>query len=340
MMMSACYYIQAAHGQLSLMMAREPIEDLLSDPDLDPETRAGLERVSLARAFAMEDLGLPDNGSYRHLVRLEGERVGWNVFAAPEFSLDPKLWCVPIAGCMAYRGYFSHRSASRYADRLSEQGWDAHVAPVAAYSTLGRFRDPVLDSMLRWPEPELAGLIFHELAHQQLYQPDATAFNEGFATAVAEIGLQRWMQVHPLDASLLDAYRGRQEREATFNQLLADTRAELGTLYASELDADAMRDEKAAIFARLHARYLVVRDGEWQGYTGYDGWFEGPMNNARLLPVITYRSWDAAFIALYREVGEDIPRFFQAASELAALEPALRQARLEALDRSVGDASD
>jgi predicted aminopeptidase len=337
---TGCYYIQAARGQISLMMAREPIDEMLADPDLAPHLREGLERVALARVFAIDELGLPDNGSYRHLVQLEGERVAWNVFAAAELSLAPREWCLPIAGCMAYRSYFSHDAAVRYSERLTEDGWDTHVAPVAAYSTLGRFRDPVLDAMFAWPEPELAGLIFHELAHQQLYLLDDTAFNESFATAVEEIGLRRWLQVHPLSGEQLAAYHGRRSREAEFNQLLAETRFVLETIYASEADEDARRAAKAQAFDALRFRYETLRDEGWQGYDGYDNWFERPLNNARLLPVITYRSWLDAFVALYAEVGEDLPGFFEAAEVIANLDTAPRIERLEALDAKQQERSD
>jgi predicted aminopeptidase len=331
LLLSSCYYLQAARGQLSLFFAREPIEELLADPDLDPARRASLERVVAARDFATEDLGLPDNGSYHHFVELEGERVAWNVFAAPELSLEPKQWCFPIAGCVTYRGYFSRAGADRYAGRLAADGWDVDVAPVAAYSTLGRFRDPVLDSMLAWPEPELAGLIFHELAHQQLYLPGDTAFNEGFATAVETIGLRRWLAAEPLAAVTLAEYAQRQQREVEFNALLAATRDELELLYASAADDPAKRSGKAQAYADLLQRYRTLRDEAWGGYPGYDAWFERPMNNARLLPVITYRSWDSAFVALYQEVGEDLPRFYRAAAVISELEAGPRRARLEAL---------
>lgn len=332
--MSGCYYFQAARGQLHLIFARERIDQLLEDPALDPALRSGLERVSAAREFAVTELGLPDNGSYQHLVRLDGERVAWNVFAAPELSLAPRRWCFPIVGCVSYRGYFSREGAAGYAARLAADGFDVDVAPVAAYSTLGTFRDPVLDEMLRWPEPELAGLIFHELAHQQLYIQDDTAFNEGYATAVEAIGLRRWLLAHPLDDEALLAYREREQREADFNALLLATRNQLAALYASAADDASKRAGKAAAFDALLRDYRAMRDDAWGGYEGYDAWFARPLNNARLLPVITYHSWSDAFIALYEVQGEDLTTFYAAVAEIGALEAAPRRARLEALDRA------
>jgi predicted aminopeptidase len=324
-----CYYGQAVRGHLKIMSDQVPLEEVIEDPATPDETRRRLALIRDARAFASSELGLPDNDSYTRYVDLGRPYVVWNVFAADEFSVEPRRWCFPVAGCVVYRGYFDEAAARRYADRLGGRGYDTHVGGVAAYSTLGRFDDPVLSSMLRWQDYQLAGLIFHELSHQVVYVKDDSQFNESFATAVEEEGLARWLAERG-EAGELQAYRDSRRRAGAFSLLIADTRAELSAIYASGLDEHAMREAKAAAFETLRSRYRALRE-DWGGYAGYDAWFERPLNNARLVPVATYRRYVPAFRALLRDVGGDWPAFYEAARALGELDPQARADRLEAL---------
>ena len=189
-LLSACYYVQATRGQIEVLSKREPIDEVLASPETDDELGRRLRLVQEAREFSIDELGLPDNDSYRSYSDLERDFVVWNVFAAPEFSLQAREWCYPIVGCVSYRGYFSETAAREEADRLARKGFDVAVGGVPAYSTLGNFADPVLSTMMRWDDVRLVSTLFHELAHQVLYIKDDTAFNESFATAVEEIGIE------------------------------------------------------------------------------------------------------------------------------------------------------
>ncbi|MFU8876716.1 MAG: aminopeptidase, partial [Wenzhouxiangellaceae bacterium] len=260
MLMAGCstlgWYGQAARGQLELLTQREDIENLLAAPDTPPETRRKLELVITARDFAHEELALPDNGSYSHYVDLDREAVLWNVVAAPEFSLEPRTWCYPLVGCLAYRGYFRREGAQRLAERLAAQGFDVRVSPVAAYSTLGRLRDPVTSPMLAWSGHRLAGLIFHELAHQRLFVRGDTTFNESYASAVERAGLERFLEHHPEHHP--DPGRpapGFDDMEAAFNRMLLDFRDRLQALYARDLPEAEMRRAKQACFEQLQQCY-------------------------------------------------------------------------------------
>src|ERR1700733_12376843 len=165
--------------------------------------------MQAAREFRSQQLGLPDNKSYRSYADIGRQFVVWNVVATPEFSVTPKRWCFPIAGCVAYRGYFSERRAHEFAAQLSVQGFDVVVEGVPAYSTLGKFADPVLSSMLPYGDDDVAATIFHELAHQLLYVEDDSEFNEAFATTVEDAGLERWL-IHQGEAARIQAFREEQ----------------------------------------------------------------------------------------------------------------------------------
>lgn len=324
------YYLQAASGQLSILFKRQPVERLVRDPATPTELRQKLQLATELRDFASRDLLLPENGSYRTYVDLGRDAVVWNVVAAPEFSLTPKTWCFPVAGCVSYRGYYDRAEAEAYAQDLRREGYDVDLYPVSAYSTLGWFDDPLLNTFIDRSEPALAGLIFHELAHQKLYVKDDSSFSEAFASAVEDEGVRRWLQLHPPDDAAPRS--GGKERWQTFWGLLLATRAELEKLYASSAPAERMRAEKGEILNGLRQRYAELRNDVWHGYGGYDGWFDRPVNNARLAAVATYHDKKPAFVALLQENDNNLAKFYEAAAALARLPKDARDARLKALE--------
>jgi predicted aminopeptidase len=248
-----CYLLQSAQGQLSLMSKREPIARVIDQPSTPPALRAQLEAVASIRDFASRELGLPDNGSYRSYADVGRRYVVWNVVAAPEFSVDAKEWCYPIVGCVAYRGYFVEARARRFAARMRAKGFDVTVGGVAAYSTLGHFNDPVLNTMMGWNDVELASIIFHELTHQLLYVPNDSSFNEALATTVEAEGVRRWLRAQGRDADLAK-HLVQRDHYAKVVDLLTATRAELRTVYGSGLARVDAREEARGV--RRHACVL------------------------------------------------------------------------------------
>ena len=324
---SVSYYSQLASGQLQLLRAREPVSTVIADPSRDEKLRAHLAQSQKARAFASQQLHLPDNQSYRLYADIGRPFVVWNVFATPEFSLTPQNHCFPIAGCVAYRGYYSQSAARGEAAIQRLNGMDVSIGGVEAYSTLGWFNDPIISSMMGWGDERLATMIFHELAHQRLYVKDDTEFNESYATFVEQEGTRQWRAFRGLSP---DNGAQVQQRDQ-FTQLILDTRTRLTALYALALPADQMRQRKAAEFERLRAEYRRMRDSQWAGDKRYDAWINAPMNNARLLPFGLYDQWVPAFAALFRQVDGDWVKFYAAAEKLGALPVGERKAALKAL---------
>jgi predicted aminopeptidase len=324
------YYGQLASGQLQLLRSREPISTVIADPRRDQLLRAHLTQSQKARTFASQQLRLPDNQSYRLYADIGRPFVVWNVFATPEFSLTPQNHCFPIAGCVAYRGYYSQSAARGDAALQRLQGMDVSIGGVEAYSTLGWFNDPIISSMMAWGDERLATLIFHELAHQRFYVKDDTEFNESFATFVEQEGTRQWRAFRGLAP---DSGAQVQQRDQ-FIQLVLDTRTRLERLYTLPLPADQMRQRKADEFERLRGEYRQLRDNQWAGDKRYDAWINAPMNNARLLPFGLYDQWVPAFAALFREVGGDWVKFYAAVETLGALSVGERKAALKALARS------
>lgn len=312
---SLSYYTHLARGQIELLNARESIARIVGDESRDPELRRRLASVLDARRYAIEHLHLPDNGSYTRYAQLDRPYVLWNVLATPEFSLTPLQSCFPISGCVAYRGFYDRDRAERHAQSLRAQGHDVEVGGVPAYSTLGWFDDPVLSSMMHWSDAVLIGTLFHELAHQQLYVQDDTAFNESFARFVEEEGLRQYLGARSLDDA---EARTQRQRESQFRELALDTRARLEAIYRQPLSTDAMRAAKAAEFDRLRTDFAALRDREWDGARDYDAWFARPLNNASLLPFGLYDEWVPAFAVLYQEAGSDWRAFYTASAALGA----------------------
>lgn len=303
--LSGCYYAQLAAGQMEMNRKREPIDEVLARPGTDAKLRRRLELAARARDFAMDELALPDNGSYRSYADLGRRYVTWNLFAAPELSVRPKRWCFPVAGCVAYRGYFDAPRAEKAAAKLRGQGYDVYLGPSIAYSTLGHLRDPVLNTMFGYGDPELAAFIFHELAHQAVYAKDDSDFNESFATVVEVEGLRRFL-AHESRPADLEKFLSARSREREAADLLVEARSRLAALYAGPLDDAAKLGQKAAEFGRLRAALLAG---------GHPA--SGDFNNARLVAVATYERCVPALRAELDRLGDDLPAFYAAMKALA-----------------------
>jgi predicted aminopeptidase len=323
------YYAQAVSGHLEVIWAAAPIDERLQRADTPAALKEKLQRVLVIRDFASRELALPDNDSYRRYADLGRPYVLWNVFAAPEFSVSPIQSCFPFAGCVSYRGFYSEEAANRHADALAKEGDDVYVGGVTAYSTLGWFSDPVLSTFIQYPEPEVARIVFHELAHQEVYVKGDTVFDESFAVAVEEEGLRRWLEREGTPAQR-SAYVDSRRRQAEFAALVLKYRARLADFYAKPLPAEARREGKRRLFEEMNGEYAALKVS-WGGFAGFDRLLARGMNNAFLVSIASYTELVPAFRALLAQNRGDLPAFYGAVRELAKLEKAERDARLAKL---------
>jgi predicted aminopeptidase len=321
---AGCYLLQSVQGHLAIMSKREPIARVLDSAATTPALRTQLEAVTAIRDFASHDLGLPDNGSYRSYADVGRPYVVWNVVAAPEFSVDAKQWCYPVVGCVAYRGYFREQRARGFAARLRGEGLDVTVGGVAAYSTLGHFNDPVLNTMMSWNDVELAAIIFHELTHQLLYVPNDSSFNEALATTVEEEGVRRWLRAQGREADMAQ-HLVQQEHYVAVIGLLSTTRAQLRAIYASGLAPELMRRKKHDAFASLRSSFALLKAG-WGGHAPFEYWFADDPNNAHLASIATYFTCVPGFQRELQAVGGDLAAFYARVREIAKLDQAKRDA--------------
>jgi predicted aminopeptidase len=307
------FYRQAVAGQVEILRKARPIGKVLGDPATSPKLRRQLVAVQEIRGFAKSHLGLPGDDSYGKYADLGRESVVWSLFAAPEFSLKAKTWRYPLLGELQYRGYFHEGPSTALATQLRAEGYDVHVGGVHAYSTLGWFHDPILNTFVDYPDIDLAELIFHELTHRRLFRRGQTPFNEALATAVAEVGVRRWLAYHGRTAEL-KTYETRVVRRREFYAQIGVTHRELEKLYASNLPDELKRERKAAALAALQERFRELRR-RWGG-SGQSEWLTKPLNNAHLVSVVAYHQYIPTFERLLDECHGDLSLFFQRAATL------------------------
>jgi predicted aminopeptidase len=323
------YYSSAVGGHLEVMQAARPISELLDDPTCADDLKKKLEEVRRIRDFATTDLGLPNNDSYRSYADIKRQFVVWNVFAAPEFSLQTIDWCMLVVGCVGYRGFHDQGEAERLAGELRQQGFDTYVGGVPAYSTLGYFSDPVLNTFLKSGSVEVARLIFHELAHQVLYVDGDTVFNESFATAVENEGLRRWL-AYRSTPDLGNTIAAHQQRKTAFVELVTAYRGKLQEIYDSILPLEAKRLAKSELISEIKRSYLSQQAAAGKPPV-YKEWLELDLNNAKLASLGLYTQLLPAFEALLAANDHDLPRFYRSAARLGRLPPAERTAALHRL---------
>ena len=331
------YYSQIVSGHMKIVLGKRSLADVASDENIDESLKHRLTVAQKARQFGIKELGLPNNESYTSFYDTGKRFVTWNVVAAGEFSFVPRTWCFPIAGCVSYRGYYSEKSAQEYADNLAaEEGLDVAVNGATAYSTLGWFKDPLLNTMLERSDPSIASLLFHELAHQQLYVGDDSTFNESYASFVEKVGLNQWRQneaiVNPQpDSELVNVeLEARKKRREQFIALLSTVRSDLETLYELEIEDESKREQKKQRFAQMRADYAALKRS-WDDYEGYDHWFSTEINNARLVSVSTYNEYIPAFEVMFDQSGGSLAQFYQVAKEVAELPAEERTAVMQEL---------
>ncbi|OFW41615.1 MAG: hypothetical protein A3J28_01650 [Acidobacteria bacterium RIFCSPLOWO2_12_FULL_60_22] len=326
------YLLQAIGGHFRIMNSREPIDKILKANYLDVESKRKLQLVLQIRAYASDELGLPNNKSYTVYSDIKSQYIGWNVYIAPRFSVDPKQWCFPVAGCVVYRGYFSKDKALAFARTRHDESFDVFIGPINAYSTLGWYDDPVLSSHLRLPTIRLAGLIVHELAHQKVYVSGDSRFNEGFAVTVERAGILRWLKSMGRDDQIIQAL-GLWDKDDLAVARLLSARARLNDMYQGELDSQSLSERKNSLFLNLRkdlcgnscaGKDLPKTNGE-----------DFEMNNAYLVAIDTYYSLVPMFQNMLDSVGDNLPQFFEQVEELGKLPFDVRQRKIELLQKKL-----
>lgn len=321
------YYVQCAKGQMEIVSSARPIAEVINDPQTTPELRIKLEKIQKMRNFAVTELGLPDNDSYRRYADIGRPYVVWNIVATEEFSLQPKQWCFPIAGCLSYKGYFEQAQAEHLAIRLQTEKYDVDLYGVQAYSTLNWFNDPVLNTFVASSDARLSGLLFHELAHQLIYIDNDSSFNEAFAMTVQIEGVHRWFQQHSKPEEWQQFLKHQRQSEI-FQDFLRTTREQLRTLYQQDLPEEQTRNEKQRLISNALEGFEELKESGQLG-NGFDRWMSRGLNNARLAGIATYRELVPGFQTLLQQCFGDMRCFYQETRALSKLPEVERRMKLK-----------
>jgi predicted aminopeptidase len=201
------------------------------------------------------------------------------------------------------------------------------VANVSAYSTLGWFDDPVLNTFINWPDYRLAGLIFHELSHQRLFIKGDSRFNESFAMAIQQAGTERWLE-RTGSREQITKYRHQLSNRRQVFTLIEQARDDLEKLYASDIDDPAKREHKQQRLQALQNDYKELASG-FELKDGFGRWFNGDLNNAKLLSVSTYHAWVPAFRNMLQDLDDDYAGFYAYSEKIAGLEAQQRTRCIE-----------
>jgi predicted aminopeptidase len=323
------FYGQAIRGEYQMLAHRNPVDKLVTNSNTDAKLKEKLSTLLAMLSYASNDLRLPVDNQYHHYVDLHRPYAVWNVEAAPEFSLEKKSWWYPFVGSLDYRGYFSQEGAEKYAAWLRKKDLDVYVGGVEAYSTLGWFKDPALNTFIFEPEADLAEILFHELGHQRLFVSGDTDFNEAFATTVGQEGAKRWLRSRK-DQAGLDAYLAELRRHDQFVEIVARCTRQLEKLYGDvrtpdgklkagsreTVSVEELRRQKQAILEKLQEDYRALK-AQWNGSNDYDGWFALPINNAQLNSISTYYDLVPAFERMLKDNNDDLEKFYRAAERLS-----------------------
>lgn len=325
---SISYYGHNIHGHFSMLSKRVPIDELLAEDSKSAhELKRKLRLALKIREFAAKELDLPNHGSYQHYVALKKPYIKWNVIAAPELSIKPKLWCFFVVGCVSYRGYYTEQAARTFAKKVQAQGYDTYISGAIAYSTLGWFDDPLLSTMMQWSDFRMAEFIIHELAHQKLYIKHGQDFNEAFATMVAQYGVEKWSRTQQKPEQWRKYLKGKQ-KEKEFIQLALSTRNELESLYQSDKSDADKRQHKKAIFGKMYERYQQqLKAGKVRKL---EKWFKN-LNNAKFTILASYQRYVPAFLALFSQHQGKLTAFYQAVKQLGKQSQETRRTKLEQL---------
>jgi predicted aminopeptidase len=319
---SPLYVLRAGYEEARILSARRPIEDVAADPAADSVTRRKLELVIQARDFADRALGLAANESYTTFSAVGRDTLLLVVSAAHKDRFEPHTWWFPIVGHVPYKGFFDFDDAFAQADRLAARGYDTYVRPSGAFSTLGWFNDPLLNTLLRYGDIALASTVIHEITHNTLYLKSQAGFNESFASFVGDRGAILFF----CEREGPDADRCRQAADAwhdtrAYGRFITGFIDDLRALYGrADLTSDQKIAQREAVFDAARTRFVtdVAPQLRTRGYRDFP---ERELNNATLIGVHLYYERLDLFEAVYLHFGEDLVAATRAIENAARAHP-------------------
>ena len=251
---TGCYLGRAGWEEAKILAGRRPIRELARSDAIDTATRHKLALVLAARDFAQDSLNLDAGESFTQFTQLERDTLLLLLSATRRDALVQHTWWFPIIGRVPYKGYFDFDAAHRAARSLEAEGYDIHLRPASAFSTLGWFNDPLLSTTLQQDSADLVNTVIHEITHNTFYAPDQTVFNESFASFVGARGAARFFRARG-DSAAARRVEARWEDDKVMAGFWATLYAELDSAFrAHPADRDARLAVRDTVYARARER--------------------------------------------------------------------------------------
>jgi predicted aminopeptidase len=304
---SPLYVIRAGIEEAKILGRRRDIPDVIADPATAPAVQRKLQLVMQARAFADQQLGLNAGESYTTYSWVDSDTLLMVVSAARKDRFVPYTWWFPIVGRVPYKGFFDFEDAYEEARELEAEGYDTHVRPSGAFSTLGWFNDPVLNTILRYSDVGLAGTVVHEILHNSIYIPSQVAFNESFANFVGDRGAVLFFCTREgeVDRRCRDAQAGWHDN-IIFGTALTDLVTRLERIYKrDDLSVEQRVQQRDTVFRNWQADYKARVVPQFQT-AGFRGYAEEPLNNATLIGTRLYYQRLDLFEQVYQKYNRDL----------------------------------
>jgi predicted aminopeptidase len=317
---TACYLSRGAWEEAKILSRRQPISEIVADPRTPGEIKAKLKVVLAAREYAKDTIRLRTKNSFTTYSRLDHDTLVLVVSAAYRDTLKPYTWWFPIVGRVPYKGYFDFDAARKAAQGLTADGYDVYVRPSDAFSTLGFFNDPLLNTTLKGDSLDLANTVIHELTHNTFYASGQAPFNESFAMFVGARGAAAFFRSRGQEgaAARLDA---EWEDDKLLARFWSHVITSLDSAYAAHPNSKAARiAARDTVYARV--RVEMVRDIAPQFRTVNPLYAQRViLNNAAVLARRVYASDLDVFDRIYDKEGRSLRRTIGRVIALAKSRP-------------------
>ncbi|MCL2220135.1 MAG: aminopeptidase [Chitinispirillia bacterium] len=303
-----CYLAKQGTGLLGYQFRTVPINKMLKDDGITPETREFLLRVLDIREFAMDSLGLRRNKNYLKYVSVDKDYMIDVLVASKDDTFDLYKWWFPITGSVPYKGFFERKDAEKEARRITKKGgYDITIGKADAFSTLGITADPIYSFMVNYSVYDLASLIIHEQTHATVFIKNQIQLNEEMATFVGDVGGLLYIKDRFGEDS--DEYRTAvlsKEDYRTYINLMREIYGELQAVYAADSSRGYKLAEKERIFGDFRAMVAESYDSLFRT-PRYRGLRQAELNNAVIASRMTYNLDMSLFYDLYEKRWQDLP---------------------------------
>jgi len=301
------YVLRQAVTQAKILNQRQRIKVMLREsPGLSADHRLKLQVVLAARRFSQRELGLKTTSAYTRFYDTGGKPLAHNLSASPKDSLKPHVWRFPIVGGLPYIGFFTHEEGLREQEKLRARGLDTYYRPVAAFSSLGWFADPVYSPMLESSVGRIVDLVLHETTHTTIFLRNKVAFNESLATFVGKQGTKLFLaQMYGPHSAEVRAFAAKIRRRNKFGRLISSLYNRLERLYGSDLSSTEKVRQREAHFTWARERYKELNPDP----RSWGSFMHRPLNNAVLLSYGRYNQGVDFHRRVYRCLGRDLGRF-------------------------------